>query len=748
MAGDTGRSFGGRELLVLVGLLATAFVLRASLIAEEAARFTPADLRGFLSDGIAALFLLALLVWTARLSRILAALLAAAWVLLHFVNYETIRALGAPASLFDIGFLTDGTFLLGSATAVSRPALLGVLLLGSVALAWAFPRGASLGTGLGCAVVAAALLGGHWLWPARADVAGWRQTNFVHQNLRLLARAELREEPARRDFPNPSAAVLDLDPELAASSAGTPLLPAGGRARNVLLLVLESVSGAHVQSFAAVHGREAVARMPRLDALARDHLSYTHFLSLQRKTNRGLYALLCGDLPNLGGGLPKMSAYPEAGGRPCLPQILRDTGFETAFVQAAPLGFMLKGQFMPRAGFARVRGREWFERSYARNVWGVDDRAFFERSSDMLQELAAGDAPWFLTLLNVGTHHPYVFPEDFQPDEPSRFLRALAYLDAALGEFIDRLEAAGVLDDTLVLITSDESMGIPGLFVDPWTKAISQNWGFLIALLPEPRAEQIATPFSQLDVALSVLDYLGLAEGGSDLFGRSLFRRGQEPRNLYFANSNLFAAGALDRDGRLLICLDDFASCRMLAPRGGRIFGPDAEEIDREPEADALVSEMARRSVQTIAADAAAREFDLVGEPRVRLDRVGENEVIHGGQYVDLRAGDWLVVELEVAVRGEGEGARGQLTHLLKQRDPPAPYVAKIPLAAGQTLRLRYSFAPGAPVRDLQCHSMGELFAGERLEFEFRTAHMSVHRSGEPPAPGVHVETFEITPDS
>jgi len=747
MAGDTGRGFGGRDLLLLAGLLATAFVLRASLIAEETARFAPQDLRGFLADLIVSLFLLALLVLLARVSRILASLLVAAWVLLHFANYETIRALGAPASLLDIGFLGDRTFLLGSATAVSRPALLLVLLGGSVALVWVFLRGAAAKTAWVCALAAVALLGGHWLWPASEGFATWRQTNFVQQNLRLLARAGLRGDGARRDFPDPTAAMLDLDPELAADASGVPILPAAGRARNVLLLLLESVSGAHVDGFAAAHGRAAVAEMPRLDALARDNLSYTHFFSLQRKTNRGVYAVLCGDLPNLSAGLPKMSAYPAIGGRPCLPGILRDAGYQTAFVQAAPLGFMLKGQFMPRAGFERVRGREWFEESYARNVWGVDDRAFFERSIEMVEALAAGDEPWFLGLLNVGTHHPYVFPDGFQPDTPSRFLRALAYLDRALGEFIDRLGAMGVLDDTLVVITSDESMGIRDFSVDRWTKAISQNWGFMVVMLPEPRAERIDEPFSQMDVAVSILDYLDLAERAGGLFGRSAFRRHHAPRKLYFANSNLLAAGALDREGRLLICVDDFGSCRKLAPSDGRIFGADASELEWDPETDAFVAEMARRSVQTIEADAARRDFDLVGAQRIRLDRVGAGEVIHGGQYVDLRAGDWLEVELEVEALGAGEGARGQLTHILKRREPPAPYVVKIPLTAGQTLRLRYSFAPEEPVEDIQCQSLGELVAGEGLEFHFRTARMRVHRSGERPGSGLRVESLEITPE-
>jgi hypothetical protein len=742
MAREFGRASYGREAGLLATLLVTPFLLRVLWIAEAGGPFADSDLRGFLSDGAVGLVGFALVVFAARVSRLLAVGLAVVWVGLSFANDEWVRVMGAPGSLLDLGYLGNLTFVGGSAVAMSHPWLFAAALLVSVAAAWSWARSTRAALALVALLLASGLFGLHAWSAERQAVAHWRQRNFIQWNVEgLLARASGAAPVAVVD---PHAAMLAVDPELAADLDGRPLQPAVGRARNVLLLVLESVSGVHVEGFAAAHGRSPVAAMPRLDTLAAGGLAYDRFFTLQRKTNRGLYAILCGELPNLAGGLPKMSAYPAVGGRRCLPRILRDAGFETAFVQAAPLGFMLKGQFMPRAGFERVHGREWFDRAYARSVWGVDDRAFFERSVELVEELEAGDAPWFLTLLNVGTHHPYVLPEDFDPDEPSRFVRALAYLDSALGAFVDRLEEDGVFDDTLVVVVSDESMGIPGLFVDPWDKAVSQNWGLLAVLAPGVTPARIDAPFSQIDVPLSILDALGLGDRGHELYGRSVLRDYDRPRRLYFANSNLHAAGALDRDGSLLMCLDDFARCRKWAPQGARSFGIDAVERPWVAESDDFVRSMVHSSVQTISTEASPRVFDLVGESRISLDRPGQGEVIHGGQYVDLRAGDWLEVDLEIAATGSGEGARGLLTHLLKQRDPPAPYVTKVPLPAGQTLRLHYSFAPDRAISDLQCQSMGELLAGDSVVLDFRRARMLVHRSGAPPGPGLHVVTRAV----
>ena len=63
----------------------------------------------------------------------------------------------------------------------------------------------------------------------------------------------------------------------------------------------------------------------------------------------------------------------------CLPATLREAGFSTTYLQAAPLPFMMKDQFMAQAGFDRVLGDDWFTTAHNRNHWGVDDRTRSER---------------------------------------------------------------------------------------------------------------------------------------------------------------------------------------------------------------------------------------------------------------------------------------------------------------------------------------------------------------------------------
>ena len=494
-----------------------------------------------------------------------------------------------------------------------------------------------------------------------------------------------------------------------------------------------------MQSLAEDHGRSLPhRRMPELDALARSNLAYSTFLTHQRKTNRGLYALLCGELPNLLPGLPKMSDVAEAGRQTCLPRILADAGYDTTYLQAAPLAFMLKDQFMPSIGFRGVHGREWFDRAYAQGPWGLDDRAFFEQSLEMIDRLMAGEKPWFLTLLTVGTHHPYVLPAEFRPELERDGWRALAYLDGAIGSFVGALEERRVTDDTLVLLTSDESMGVGGL--GPRSTVLFQNWGLLIALVPGGLRERVSEPFGQVDLALSILDFLDLAERGTHFFGRSVFRRYDEGRFLFFANSNVGALGALDPDGDLLLCRDPFRSCQRFGLPDGRIFARTFGARDWRSR-DEIVRALAARSLRSTG-EAPRRDWRLVADP-LFLAESREAQVIHGGQFVTLQAGEWLEVDLEVETRGN---ARVSLEHVLRSTGADRLYRWEIPLAGGQILRMNYTYAPDERTDGVGSRSLARVVQGSRMELRFERARMTLRSGRGRPDAGVQVHRLDVQP--
>jgi arylsulfatase A-like enzyme len=556
-----------------------------------------ADGRGFLGDVSIALLLAAIVIALARW-RFVVTVLAAAWVVANFANYEHLGALGAMANLARAGELTDATFMQGSVLAPTHPLLSYGVLVVCVGLAFtAGGEGQRARTALlplGGAAVALAV----WIaWPSEPTSASWRQTHFVYQNAKWsvdrVPEGEAGGDRWLRAELGPAA------PRVEPGRAGT----------NVLLVMLEGVSGGFLEGVARHHGVEPVQRMTRLDRLARGHLSYTTFLVQQQQTNHGVYAMLCGDPPKLLPGTPKMTEIAREPGerRPlCLPAVLQGRGYATAYVQSAPLAYMHKDRFMPRIGFEAVHGDSWFDRAYARDSWGVDDRAFFEQSLAMVERLDAGEKPWFLTLLTSGTHHPYRVPPEEKPAAGAStgaeaFAQALGYLDRALDEFVVGLERLGILDDTVVIVTSDESYGLART-ADDTTMMLAKAWGLLVVMLPAPVADAVDEPFVQMDLPLSVLDYLGYVDEASGFAGRSVFRQYPEPRPLVFGNLYMRRVAGFDGTDRLHVCEADLDECEVWATPGTRLFSPQRTLAGGSTESPEFMAAIARGSLVSSAA--------------------------------------------------------------------------------------------------------------------------------------------------
>lgn len=720
-----------------MAVLLPPVLLRLRLLLDTGAAIGPADAAGWLADlGVSGLVLAVVLVCL-RAGSWLGLAAVTAWIAANLVSYESIRALDALPSFRDASYLADPTFVAGSGLGALSGGIAPWTLGGALVFAW-LGRRAKAGprTVLWTLAAGALLLGLHARLAWRPDLADWRQTHALLQN--VVDAAEV--PPAPPQTPDLETVTADL----AANLDGAPTIGTRPGAANVLLVLIESMSGAYLPSLAAAHGREAApSSMPRLDAFARRHLAFPTFVVHQVNTNRGLYAALCGDLPKLLPGTPKMSAHAARGIDTCLPALLRDAGYHTAYLQAAPLAFMLKDQFMPRIGFEEVFGAGSFETARARSAWGVDDGTLLERGVELVSQLRRAGGPWFATMLTVGTHHPYLVPPGFEPRTDDDFERAVAYADFEVARFLDALEAMGVLEDTLVLVTSDESRGLRGAG-DPLSHVVSQGWGLLVAAGPGIDPGLVSTPFALSDLPLSVLDYLSLGETGqrAGLLGRSVFRAPARPRYVFFGNTRRDAVGAIDPQGRLLLCRRHFRSCEAFRMPDGA-FAARRVPIPWAPDRGGILAAAARWSLTSGPPPEATASIELMADHRVPLDQ-DETRLLHGGQNVELRAGQWLEVELSLQVEGDNEV---ELEHIL--RDPLHVHLdQKRRIPAGGEYHLVYTFVPGKPVDKIQCMSTARPLDGVRpgAALDFSVARMHVRSTGERPPPGLHFLRDDVVP--
>ena len=745
--------------LILVATLAPPMLLRAVAMLEGRLSYSLYDLRGLVSDLLVALLVYACAFWLCRRSRAGSALLVMAWCVLNIGNYEHIATLGASADIRNVAYLFDSTFFLGSVLSPSSPGFaltVGAITAGLLLVAFRLPEKktavwpAAAAGALGLLVLS--------LVPLSSSVLAWRQANFVDENLHQL----LANNSEGRLATMSAVDRERLEALYARDLSGLPIVEPPGGKPNVLLLILEGISGVHLESLARVHGIQSTIALPELDRIADANLSYSTFISHNRQTNRGEYAILCGDMPALVNAEPKMTRALTAQDLNCLPSVLRRAGYTTVYLQAAPIGFMSKDSFMPRAGFDEVHGEQWFRRSYARNQWGIDDLAFLQQSTAKIEQLQKEGSPWFLTLLTVGTHHPYIVPREYGA---GTFPDAARYLDTAVAQFIEKISVMGVLEDTLIVITSDESVGITGYrgaaaFTegrrpDDVTDKLADIWGLLIAMTPERDNRRVDEAFAQIDIATSILDYLGLAGVSNPFIGRSVFRRYDSGRPIAFGNLYKKFVGAVDARGLLHFCSQELsAGCEHYVPPESALFSPLREPGVADPDAVAFLASVVAASadpgvVEQVSAEQrpATRTIAITQDPLVRVRDTPGTYVLFGGQYLATAPHSKISVEMDVVL----QGSPGSLQlGILLQSDQGKHFSRRMPRqSTGDRLRLVFDYYATQALQSLALIGTVTPLSGAGLVLNFEKATLritEVPAADRQSASGLSLQSMEILP--
>ncbi|MEH6628816.1 MAG: sulfatase-like hydrolase/transferase [Motiliproteus sp.] len=237
-------------------------------------------------------------------------------------------------------------------------------------------------------------------------------------------------------------------------------------AKNLVLIVLESVGSQQLQEFLATDAgsRSTLAKLANQSVLFQQ--VYNRYPTSENANMR----------IQTGGIAPTLSDSGEFYQRPyaaiTLARLLSKHNYGTALFSSQDQSFRSFRSFLQHSGFQQYfdygLASAEFQQQHQLNSWGGEDLAVMNKVTDWLQTQTA--APFFLQYLSNAPHHPYSVPESFKKQAGlNDYQQALLYADQALGKLYEQLQKQGILENTLIAITGDHG--------DPFATRLLSNKG-------------------------------------------------------------------------------------------------------------------------------------------------------------------------------------------------------------------------------------------------------------------------------
>ena len=280
---------------------------------------------------------------------------------------------------------------------------------------------------------------------------------------RKLQAVGLLQQPFNPDYP------------LLRQGFGEHALPlAPGATTDPPNVVITLVEGGNARLVSALSG-EFAGVMPQLSALAGRMTQIRGFVATASPTIAGVITHLCGVHPpshprDLAPGqtVDNNTAYT------CLPDLLRQRGYRTVFVQTTSKRVMGLEFFLRTHGVDEVHALDEFAARYPNRpagAWGMHDDALVDYAQEQIARLEGlrrtDHRPYFLLMLTLDSHDPGMAPPGFAlPDAVTSvrddgIARQLAagyhFTDAALGQLGRFLLAPDRAAQTLWLVSADHA---------------------------------------------------------------------------------------------------------------------------------------------------------------------------------------------------------------------------------------------------------------------------------------------------
>ncbi len=354
---------------------------------------------------------------------------------------------------------------------------------------------------------------------------GWK---LIAANVQVSLVRQIAERP---DLPPPPESVPDPSPppDEPRADANSP---------NVMVVVLEAT--AHRATSLAPNGP---TNTPTLLGLARESLVADSMRAVLPHTTKSITSILCGRFPAMQREVAETADnYPLR----CLPEILEDNGWSTAFFQSADGRFEQRPRLVDKLGFERfVAWQDLVPHCQPLSYLAGDDMALVAPVEEWIAEQPG---PFFAVVLTSATHHNYELPDwlsektgvTMNHDRTLRYAALIHGEDLMLARLLEIVERRRDLDgrETILVVMGDhgESFGEHGgyqhdnIFTEEGLRV-----PFVVHAPALVNPEVVSQPRSLLDVTPTVLDLLDIPYDPERLDGRSLLSPAREGRRRYFS---------------------------------------------------------------------------------------------------------------------------------------------------------------------------------------------------------------------
>lgn len=267
---------------------------------------------------------------------------------------------------------------------------------------------------------------------------------------------------------------------------------------NIIFIMLESWPAMYMKSYG--YDKDTT---PFFDSLRKKSLTTLEMIAGGHRTTEGMFASLCSAQNPLGQTIAQsqLQNYEYR----CLPHMLRDKGYHTAFFQGSNKNTSGTGAFAQLLGFTDSFGKaDITERNYEENDWGVYDQDLYQY---VYEALKTNDAP-VLFGINTNTTHDIAIPENITPAfersaSNPKTLNSINFADQALQDFFNKVENDKDVGDTLWVIFADHTAGLKT------SRLNNYRIPFLVYNKERVTAHFVERVASQRDIAPTILDLLG-----------------------------------------------------------------------------------------------------------------------------------------------------------------------------------------------------------------------------------------------